>query len=169
MKRPYRSVFGAALIAVAALLPLAQAQDAANPVAIDLEVYVVSQITRDDGAREERFTEATEARPGQIVEYRLVVTNVGDQTLPPGIVVVTGPVPEGTQFVPFSATPSDERLLTEYSADRGLTFYETNVFVGEGEQRAIADPTTYDAVRWTVLAEMEPEAQLTLVYRVTVR
>lgn len=142
---------------------------AVNPVAIELEVYVVSQVTRDDGTREERFTEASEARPGQTVEYRLIVRNVGDETLPAGIVVVTGPVPEGTQFVAFSATPSDEGLLTEFSADRGTTFYETNVFVGQGEQRRIAEPTSYDAVRWTLLEEFEPGQAFTLVYRVTVR
>ena len=140
-----------------------------NPVAIELQVYVVSQVTRDDGTREERFTEATEARPGQVVEYRLVVRNGGDETLPAGIVVVTGPVPEGTQFVAFSATPSDEGLLTEFSADRGTTFYESNVFVGQGDQRRIADPESYDAVRWTLLEEFEPAQELTLVYRVTVR
>lgn len=142
---------------------------AANPVTVGLEIYVVSQVTREDGTREERFTAATEARPGQVVEYRLTVTNVSEETLPPGIVVITTPVPEGTQYVPFSATPSDERLLTEFSADKGMTYYEVNVFVGEGEQRAIADPTAYDHVRWTLLVEMEPASSLTLVYRVTVR
>ena len=168
----------ALLVAAWSLLTMAVAQDGdpapadvapVNPVAIELQVYVVSQVTRDDGTREERFTEATEARPGQVVEYRLVVRNVSDETLPAGIVVVTGPVPEGTQFVAFSATPSDEGLLTEFSADRGTTFYETNVFVGQGDQRRIAEPTSYDAVRWTLLEEFEPAQQRTLVYRVTVR
>lgn len=158
-----------ALVALWALSAVATAQDATNPVAVDLEVYVVSQVTRDDGTREERFTAATEARPGQVVEYRLIVRNVGEETLPAGIVVVTGPVPEGTQFVPFSATPSDEGLLTEHSADRGTTFAEGNVFVGEGDQRRIADPTQYDAVRWTLLEPFEPGQQRVLVYRVTVR
>ena len=180
MTRRFRPAVLAFLVAAWALLALAVAQDGepapadpppapANPVAIDLEVYVVSQVTRDDGTREERFTEATEARPGQVVEYRLIVRNVSDETLPAGIVVVTGPVPEGTQFVAFSATPSDEGLLTEFSADRGTTFYETNVFVGQGEQRRIAEPTSYDAVRWTLLEEFEPGQERTLVYRVTVR
>lgn len=157
------------LVAAWALFAVAAAQGATNPVAIDVEVYVVSQVTRDDGTREERFTAASEARPGQIVEYRLIVRNVGDETLPAGIVVITGPVPEGTQFVPFSATPSDDGLLTEYSADRGTTFFETNVFVGVGDQRRIAEPTTYDAVRWTFLADFEPGQERVLVYRVTVR
>lgn len=178
MKHRLRPATLALLVATWSLLATAVAQEGdpvpadpvpMNPVAIELQVYVVSQVTRDDGTREERFTQATEARPGQVVEYRLIVRNVGDETLPAGIVVVTGPVPEGTQFVAFSATPSDDGLLTEYSADRGTTFYETNVFVGQGEQRRIAEPTTYDAVRWTLLEEFEPAQELTLVYRVTVR
>ena len=178
MTHRFRPVVLAALVAAWSFLAVAFAQDPdpvpadpapANPVAIELQVYVVSQVTRDDGTREERFTEATEARPGQVVEYRLIVANVGDETLPAGIVVVTGPVPEGTQFVAFSATPSDDGLLTEYSADRGTSFFETNVFVGQGDQRRIADPTSYDAVRWTLLEPFEPAQDLTLVYRVTVR
>lgn len=141
----------------------------ADPVAIRLEIYVVSQVTRDDGTREERFSEATEARPGQTVEYRLIVENVSDETLPAGIVVVTGPVPEGTQFVPSSATPSSEELLTEFSADRGRTFSEPPVIIGSGDNRSVADPTSYDTVRWTVLVDLEPEQEIPLVYRVIVR
>ncbi len=166
MKTPLRI---AAVLFACLTLGLAVAQNGTDPIAIDLEVYVVSQVTRDDGTREERFTEATEARPGQVVEYRLIVENVSDETLPAGIVVVTGPVPEGTEFVPSSATPSSDALLTEYSADGGDNYYETNVFVGRVEDRTIAQPTDYDAVRWTVLEPMEPGDTYTLVYRVTVR
>jgi uncharacterized repeat protein (TIGR01451 family) len=154
---------------VALLLAGSVSAQATNPVQVEMEIYVVSQVTRDDGTREDRFTRATEARPGQTVEYRLIVRNVSEETLPPGIVVITAPVPEGTQFVPNSATPSTEVLLTEFSADGGATFAESNVFVGLGDRRSIADPTAYTTVRWTLLEEMEPAAELTLVYRVTVR
>ncbi len=140
-----------------------------GPVVIDVEIYLVNQVTRDDGTREERLTPTTEARPGQTIEYRLIARNVGDETLPAGIVVVTGPVPTGTQFLPNSATPSDDGLLTEYSADGGQEYFETNVFVGEGAQRTIADPTAYTTVRWTLLGTMEPGDEVVLVYRVVVR
>jgi uncharacterized repeat protein (TIGR01451 family) len=149
--------------------PPAAPPAAVNPIEIRLEIYVVSQVTRDDGTREERFAQATEARPGQTVEYRLIVTNVSEETLPAGIVVVTGPVPDGTQFVPNSATPSSEELLTEYSADRGRTFSEPPIILGSGENRSVADPTSYDTVRWTVLFDLEPGAEIPLVYRVIVR
>jgi uncharacterized repeat protein (TIGR01451 family) len=156
-------------VLIAALLAGPALAQSANPVLVGMEIYIVSQVTRDDGTREDRFTQATEARPGQTVEYRLLVRNVSEETLPPGIVVITAPVPEGTEYVPNSATPGTEVLLTEYSADDGSTFAETNVFIGSGSQRTIADPTAYTTVRWTVLQEMEPGAELTLVYRVVVR
>jgi uncharacterized repeat protein (TIGR01451 family) len=161
----------AALIATAVLAGTVLAQDAppADPVAIRLEIFVVSVVTRDDGTREERFSEASEARPGQTVEYRLFVENVVDYSMPAGTVVVTGPVPEGTQFVPDSATPSSELILTEFSADRGLTFSEPPVIVGVGDMRSVADPVSYDAVRWTLLYDLEPGQEQPLVYRVIVR
>jgi uncharacterized repeat protein (TIGR01451 family) len=164
MRLPWLVSFVVAFV----LVGVVQAQ-ATNPVQVEMEIYVVSQVTRDDGTREDRFTRATEARPGQTVEYRLIVRNVSEETLPPGIVVITAPVPEGTQFVPNSATPSTEVLLAEFSADRGATFAETNVFIGLGEGRRIAEPSAYTTVRWTLLEEMEPGTERTLVYRVTVR
>lgn len=149
--------------------PGGAAPGAANPIDIRLEIYVVSLVTRDDGTREERFAQTTEARPGQTVEYRLFVANVSEQTLPAGIVTVLGPVPEGTEYVPNSATASSDDLLTEFSADRGRTFSEPPIIVGTGENRTVADPTDYDTVRWTVLVDLEPEAEVPLVYRVIVR
>jgi len=164
MTRPW--IVPALLLLLASTVAFAQATD---PLETVLETYIVSQVTREDGTREDRFSPATQARPGQVVEYRIVVRNVSDETLPRGIVVITVPVPEGTQYVPNSATPNSEDLLTEYSADDGLTFAETHVFVGLGDNRTIADPTAYTTVRWTVLVEMEPDTELTLVYRVLIR
>jgi uncharacterized repeat protein (TIGR01451 family) len=136
------------------------AQD--NPVAVRLEIYVVNVV---DG--QEELKEATQARPGQMVEYRLFATNTGDTTLPAGTVVITGPIPEGTAFVADSATPSSDSLLTEYSVD-GTAFYEPPILVGADGQRTVAKPTDYKAVRWTLLENMAPGDEVTFAYRVTV-
>ncbi len=141
----------------------------ADPLAYRLEIYVVSFITRDDGTREERYTESTEARPGQMVEYRIFVENVSETTLPAGLVQIRLPIPEGTEYVPNSATPSSDRLLTEFSADRGRTFAEPPVLIGNGDMRTIADPTSYDEIRWTFFIELEPGQEEALAYRVIVR
>lgn len=140
-----------------------------DPLSTRMEIYVVSHVTRDDGTREERFTESTEARPGQMVEYRIFVRNVSDTTLPAGLVQIRLPIPEGTEFVPNSATPSSDRVLTEFSADRGNTFSAPPVIVGDGDQRRTAEPTSYDEVRWTFFIELEPDQEEVLVYRVIVR
>lgn len=139
-----------------ALLTATVAQD--NPVSVRVEIYVVSVV-----GGEEQFTEATTARPGQIVEYRLFAVNNGSTTLPAGTVVITGPVPNGTQFVANSATPSSDSVLTEFSVD-GTNFSEPPVLTGG----RVAEPREYRAVRWTLLGAMEPGQEVTFVYRVTI-
>lgn len=140
-----------------------------QPVSVRYEIYVVSEITNEDGERQERLVEATSARPGQTVEYRVFARNDGDTTLPAGLVTVTGPIPDGTEFLEDSATPSSERVRTEYSADGGASFGEPPVLIGSGDDREAAEPSEYDAIRWTLQVPMEPEQEETFFYRVVVR
>lgn len=149
------------------LLGLAAAAYAQNPISIRLEIFVVSEVTTDDGEVEERFSEATTARPGQIVEYRLFATNDGDTTLPAGTVVILGPIPEGTSYVENSTTPSSERVITEFSAD-GREFSEPPVVTGPENDRVLVPPSDYEAVRWTLLVPMEPGQEEVFFYRVMV-
>jgi uncharacterized repeat protein (TIGR01451 family) len=138
-------------------------------VSIATEIFVINQTTAADGSVSEEPKPATTARPGQIVEYRLVARNETDTTLPAGTVIITGPVPGGTTFVPESATPKDERILTEYSAD-GTNFADSDspILSGTGDNRTVVDPKAYKAVRWTLLVPLEPAQEETFVYRVTV-
>lgn len=160
------------LSALVVLLALAmsQAQESAqstNPIQLRTEIYIVSLVTLDDGTQEERFTPATEAIPGQVIEYRVFATNVGETTLPAGRVTILGPVMEGFEFVPRSATPSSERVLTEFSAD-GQSFGTAPLLIGEGEARRVVEPEDYEAVRWTLLVPLEPGQEEPFYYRVTV-
>ena len=178
--RPRRQalLFGAALLAILPLGPaLAQGSSpqsggstsaTSNPVQIRTEIYVVSEVTKSDGSKGEKLTKADTARPGQIVEYRLFAKNTSDTTLPAGVVQITSPVPDGMQYVPNSATPSSDTLLTEFSADGGKTFSKPPVLVGTGSARKVAEPTSYTTVRWTVLAPLEPGQELPFFYRVKV-
>lgn len=150
------------LVLAALLASLAWAQGGDTPVSVRLEIYLVSTV-----GGEERFTEATTARPGQTVEYRLFAKNESEETLPAGTVVVTGPILEGTTFVANSATPSSDRVLTEYSVDGEVFGEPPLVLPGEGGNRRVAEPTEYTAVRWTLLVPMEPGDEESFVYRVT--
>lgn len=143
---------------------LSLAQDETDQVVeIKLEIFLVSQVQGT-----EQFRPATSARPGQIVEYRLTAVNTSEETLPAGIVEIIGPIPANTTFVPNSAKPSSERLLTEYSADGGQTFSEEPVLIGEEPNREVAEPTSYDTIRWTLLVPMEPDQEEAFFYRVKV-
>ena len=144
---------------------LAQADE---PVAIRVEIYVVSEVPTDGGGTSEQYTEATQARPGQVVEYRLFAVNQGDTTLPAGTVVLTGPVPDGTRFVPTSATPSSERILTEYTGPGADGFSEPPVLAGSNGATQAIDPSDYSAVRWTLLEPMAPGQEEAFFYRVVV-
>src|SRR5690606_21275849 len=156
----------AVLLAALAAGALAQ-QPRANPIELRTEIYIVSLVTRDDGTQEERFTAATEAIPGQVIEYRVFAKNVGETTLPAGRVTIIGPVMGGFEMVPSSATPSSERVLTEFSVD-GESFGTPPILVGEGASRRAADPSEYRAVRWTLLVPLEPGQEEPFYYRVVV-
>ncbi|HEX7004301.1 MAG TPA: hypothetical protein VF168_08945 [Trueperaceae bacterium] len=154
----------ALLLVSLTLVGLTFAQEAAqNPIEIRIETFLVSVVQGD-----EQLRPATTARPGQIVEYRITAINRSEETLPEGIVEIIGPIPEGTSYVPNSATPASERVLTEYSAPGSNEYSAEPVMVGESEDREVAEPNTYDAIRWTLLVPMEPGQEETFFYRVQV-
>ncbi len=150
----------------ALLLGVGFAQNAANAIQFRSEIYIVSQVTLQDGTKEERFTAATEAIPGQVVEYRIFATNAGETTLPAGSVQIIGPIQANLQFVANSATPTSDRVLTEYSVD-GKTFSAPPVLVGPEDARRVAEPTEYTMIRWTLLVPMEPGQEEPFYYRAT--
>ena len=168
----------AALFLLAAA-PHALAQDDADveaePVAIRIEIYIVNEVPTEGGGTSEQYVEATSARPGQVVEYRLFAVNRGNTTLPGGTVILTGPVPDGTRFVPNSATPGSDRIVTEFTGpgatdpDTGQPiFSEPPVLATEDGETSAIDPTAYTAVRWTLLEPMAPGQEEAFFYRVVI-
>lgn len=149
------------------LAGLVLAQSPANDISFRSETYIVSRVTLEGGATEERYSAATSAIRGQVVEYRIFATNTGETTLPAGQVQILAPVGEGMSFVANSATPSSERLLTEFSVD-GADYSEPPLLVGEADSRRVADPGEYTMIRWTLLVPLEPGQELAFVYRVVV-
>ena len=155
-------------------LPVALAQGDGKNVSVELEAYVVSVVSKDDGTKEEQFTKAEAARPGQVVEYRVLVSNQTDETLPAETVLVTGPVPETTFYLADTASPSSEAVRTEFSVDGGESYSEPPIVItvkdeNGDDKEVIAEPASYNAVRWTLLEALEPGAELVFIYRVEVR
>jgi uncharacterized repeat protein (TIGR01451 family) len=144
-----------------------------NPVQVTLEAYLVNVVTKEDGTQEEEFIEATEARPGQVVEYRVLVTNVSSETLPASNALITGPIPATTAYIADTATATDGTAMLEFSADGGQTFAEKALIEktnDQGETEMVeALPEEYTAARWAILVPLEPQQTLTFKYRVTVK
>ena len=143
-----------------------------NSLEVNLEAYIVSTQTKEDGNSEELFSAAETARPGQIVEYRVNVQNVSDQSLPANNAAVTGPIPAGTIYLADSAS-SDSALL-EFSADGGQSFSLPPVMMTvvneEGEEIQVeAKAEDYTALRWSISKTLEPQENLIFVYRVIVK
>lgn len=158
------------LLAAALLGSLALAQE--PPLAITLRPFLVETVTLEDGTLAERFTPAESARPGQVVEYRLEVTNESDAPLAADEVAVVGPVPDATYFLPGSAV-TGPTLRVEYrvgDAPFALPPLITVATDENGDEIEVeVDPSEYDAVRWTLLRALEPAETITLSYRVVVR
>jgi uncharacterized repeat protein (TIGR01451 family) len=161
----------ASFIFLIAILAQAIAQD--NPLEVKLEGYIVNVVTKEDGTKEEEFIEATEARPGQVVEYRVIVTNVSNETLPASNALITGPIPNTTTYLAESATATSGEAKLEFSADGGQTFAEKPLIEktnDQGEKEMVeALPEEYTAARWAILVPLEPQQALTFKYRVTVK
>jgi uncharacterized repeat protein (TIGR01451 family) len=114
------------------LLSLCLYAFAQEPVAVTTFIYKVET----DG----QLTPATTARPGQTVHYVLKISNQSQTTLPSYTVIITGPIPANTKYVPGSASQLENIELEE----------------------------TDNAVKWTLQKPMEPNETVELSYRVYV-
>lgn len=144
---------GLTLFAVLALsCALAQADD----IVFDVETFRVGS----EGA----LMPTEDAMPGDIVEYQVTMTHIGEVIYRPGTVVVTLPIGSGFSYIDGTATASLELVTTAFSADAGKTFSEPPVRVGG----RIVEASEYDAIRWTVERLFEPGESEMLSYRVQV-
>ena len=135
-----------------------------RPASVREEVFVRSEtyVVRllGDGTEElQRPDDPDEvrARRGDVLEYRLIITNGSRYQLNEGIVKVLGFIPEGTTFIPGSATETSERITTEFSGDGGNTYSEGNTSV---------EPDAFNVIRWTLRVPLVPDQQETFSYRV---
>src|SRR6056297_421144 len=149
--RPWFRRLSAVVFALATLAWWGAAVAQADGIVFDVEILRVDLVRGEEGGTVERFVPVEEAVPGEVIEYRVTAVNEGDIIYRPGTVVVTLPIGEGVAYLEDSATPSSDRVVTEFSADGGTTFSEPPVLVAgdDGDGERAADPADYDAIRWT--------------------
>jgi len=162
-----RVVVSIALSAVF-LATVAPAGVPAGPTPLAGEIQAV-KVVRQDGR--EVFLPADEARPKDVVEYRLTYANTGATAL--RSVTVTDPVPAGTEYIINTAT-RPEAGTVEFSIDAGRNYQtwpirikKTNTQGQEVEVEATPDQVTH--IRWTIAGDLEPQSSMTFIYRATVK
>lgn len=89
------------------------------------EVQLSTQVQRveaviEDGRMQTRLVDADLVAPGDELRYAITFTNSSRVALPPGIVVITLPIPEGAAYMHGSAGGRGSRI--RFSVDGGATF-----------------------------------------------
>ncbi len=119
----------------------------------------------------ELLVPATEVHPDDVIEYRLTYANNSEGALKN--VSVIDPIPAGTEYVSLSATRPRAGIV-EFSIDSGRTYHVWPVrykkTLEDGTEVVVqATPQMVSHIRWTIAGEFEPESEITLSYRATVK
>lgn len=104
--------------------------------------------TRVDGVGfDDRRSVESGVSPGDVLRYTISFTNQGTQTARAGTIVITNPLPEGTEYVDGSAGGAG--TVVTFSVD-GESFAapESLVIQRDGTSRA-ATAADYRSIRWT--------------------
>lgn len=149
------------------------AAGAQQQVAIEAQPPVVSSmqavIVETDEAGNEIFREAETVDPGQIIEYRIAHLNQSSQAL--GGFIVSGPIPTGTQYVANSASTENGALFEVKLRNedwQGEPAYKTIINEAGEEERVLADPSEYTAIRWSLTEALPDQTTANGSYRVRV-
>jgi uncharacterized repeat protein (TIGR01451 family) len=132
-------------------------------------IEAVKVVAGEDGA--ETFLPAEEARPNDVIEYRLTYANAGQQAI--RNVSVTDPVPYGTHYVVETATTPQGGSVV-FSVDNGKTFHEWPVRVKTTDENGNdvwidATPDMVTHIQWTFGDALDPETEITLSYRAVIK
>lgn len=158
----HRAVFLSVLVA-GLITSLAVAD---NPITGTIEALKV--VVADNG--EEAYLPADEARPQDVIEYRLTYANRGDQAV--AKLSITDPVPAGARYVAKTAH-SPKSAAVVFSADGGKTFHKWPVRVKQTHAKGRdvwvdATPEMITHIRWTLSGALEPASEISFSYRAEV-
>lgn len=104
---------------------------------------------------------------GDVLEYRLVFTNVTEGPLQD--IQFTDPLPEGLHYLAGTAVADRDDVDIEFSIDDGESYSArpmVEVVVDGRTEMRPANPETYTHVRWTVQGDVEPDARVVAAFQV---
>jgi uncharacterized repeat protein (TIGR01451 family) len=159
--KPLRKLLVGMLSVVLALPQLAAAQQPA-PKALVITAHNMTA----EAARGRQ--NPTLARPGDVIRYALVFTNV--TAGPVKNIQFVDPLPKGLVYVPGSAA-ADQPVRLEYSIDGGKSYAAQpmiEVVENGNKVEKSAPQEMYTHVRWTVLGSLAPAAKVIAEFRAQV-
>ena len=159
----HRAVFVSALVAglITSLTAVAD-----SPVQGTIQAFKV--VVGDSG--EEVYLPADEARPQDVIEYRLKYANHSDQAV--SKLSITDPVPSGARYVAKTAqSPKSTSVL--FSIDDAKTFHKWPVRVKKTDAQGHdvwvdATPDMITHIRWTMSGALAPADEISFSYRAEV-
>lgn len=124
----------------------------------------VTKIVRFDGG--ERRLEASNANPGDILEYRTEYKNIGTSTL--SALTATLPLPVHTTFVLDSAYPAAPEVATRSDKDKFLPMPIKGISKDKEGLKSGESPTSaYGVLRWRIV-KLDPGKTIAVGARVRV-
>jgi uncharacterized repeat protein (TIGR01451 family) len=161
-----RHVLAVCILALALAVSAGAAAASANLTGT-LEAYRV--VVNDEGV--EKFLPADNARPKDVIEYRLTYSNAGDEPIQQ--ILITDPVPIGTKLL-NPAAPQPKTARVEFSVDGGKNYQQWPIMVkktdGNGEEKLVeATPDMVTHIRWTLTEAIRPKGNVTLTYRTVIK
>ena len=154
-------------VALALASGSAVAQDESAPEALVVSATILSWGQAGPQAIDAPDRDPNRVAPGDVVEYRLVFTNITGR--PVKNIQFTDPLPERMYYLQGTAGADREDVDVEFSLDGGTSYSEQPmvevVVDGRTEQRP-ASPEDYTDIRWTVHGEVQPDARVTAAFQV---
>ncbi len=165
--RPARKALGVvvagAFVVAAVAAPLAQAR-----VELVNEVHKVDRYLDDEGRVQRRLVAPNRVIPGDELRYSVRFTNVGDEQVDAGSVVITNPVPGNTEYLEGTAAGDFAEIL--YSVDAGAQFGSPAALrVMENGSEAPANASDYTTIRWVYAPSLAPGATGTVSFNVRLK
>ena len=138
-----------------------------NPVTGSIEAVKV--VVKDGG--EEVYLPADEARPQDVIEYRLTYANHGEQAV--SKLSVVDPVPVGARYVAKTAK-SPQSANVQFSIDGAKTFHNWPVRVKKTDAKGRevwvdATPDMITHIRWTLSGDLAPADEIAFSYRAEIK
>lgn len=129
-------------------------------VTLQTMVNKVETTLDDDGRVRRELLPADSVLPGEELRYSITFTNSGETLVDAERIVITNPIPEGTEYLP--GTAGGDWSLVEYSVD-GETFDATEpsgtasaAAAAEQAEAPAAGGGRVSSLRWTYRRDLPP-------------